>query len=568
MQNSVVGQLDADLRNLSFLDNKDCIQETGEIYTRSEVVEFILDLSGYTTEKPLYKMRILEPSFGGGDFLFSIIRRLFKSWKAANRFSVSPIELSNSIVAVELSSNTFQKTKSTVIAMLNQEEGLSLRHSEYLANCWLKQDDFLICDIEDAFDFVVGNPPYIRQEDIPQKKIEMYRSIYTTIFDRADIYVPFMERSLLLLKNKGNLGFICADRWMKNNYGKPLRKLISEKFNLKIYVDMVGTDAFQTDVSAYPAIVIIGREEAGATFVSSRPQIEKESLKNLALSLTSQSLNEDGAGIFQLNNVTNGSAPWLLSIPSQTELVRRIENTFPRLEDTRCKIRIGVATGADKAFIGKYDELPIENSRKLPLAMTKDIKNGEIHWRGYGVVNPFEDDGKLVNLLDYPALAEYFETKRDTISSRHCARKNPVSWYRTIDRINPIFLTMPKLLIPDIKNKPGIVYEDGKLYPHHNLYFVTSEEWELRALQAVLLSSIAKLFIVNYSVKIRGDYLRFQAQYLRRICLPHWKDVSEVHREELRKAAISNDISACNQIVFDLYGLSREEIKIIEETVQ
>ena len=109
------------------------------------------------------------------------------------------------------------------------------------------------------------------------------------------------------------------------------------------------------------------------------------------------------------------------------------------------------------------------------------------------------------------------------------------------------------MLIPDIKGEAHIVFEPGKLYPHHNIYYVVSDTWDLRALQAVLLSKIAKLFVATYSTKMRGGYLRFQAQYLRRIRIPFWQDVSENHRRELIYAATSRDFDACNRAVFKLY---------------
>lgn len=125
--------------------------------------------------------------------------------------------------------------------------------------------------LEAGFDFVVGNPPYVRQELIPVALLAEYRSRYQTIYDRADIYVPFIERSLSLLSEGGNLGFICADRWMKNRYGGPLRSLVSERFHLKVYVDMVDTPAFHSDVIAYPAITIISRETPGGDSYCASP---------------------------------------------------------------------------------------------------------------------------------------------------------------------------------------------------------------------------------------------------------------------------------------------------------
>ena len=161
-------------------------------------------------------------------------------------------------------------------------------------------------------------------------------------------------------------------------------------------------------------------------------------------------------------------------------------------------------------------------------------------WLGQGVINPFEESG-LVDLGNYPRLHRYLEARREIIANRHCAQKFPNNWYRTIDRINPALAHQPKLLIPDIKGEAHVVFERGKLYPHHNLYYVTSDEWELRALQAVMLSAVSRLFVATYSTKMRGGFLRFQAQYLRRIRIPLWANVPQVLRVELAEAALKRD---------------------------
>jgi hypothetical protein len=244
-------------------------------------------------------------------------------------------------------------------------------------------------------------------------------------------------------------------------------------------------------------------------------------------------------------------------------LVRRLEAKFPKLEAVGCKVGIGVATGADKAFIGDFETLDVELSRKLPLAMTKDILTGEIQWKGRGVINPFNEDGKLVRLEDYPRLARYLEERRDVIASRHVATKAPGNWFRTIDRIHPAITSQEKLLIPDIKGDATIVYEPGKLYPHHNLYFITSSAWDIRALQTVMKSGIARLFVALYSTKMRGGFLRFQAQYLRRICLPEWDTVSEELRAKLRTLAETHNLDDRNTAVAELYGLSAADMKLL-----
>ncbi len=530
----------------------------GAIFTRAEVVDFILNLAGYTAEKPLHTLRILEPSFGGGDFLLPIVGRLMSAWQSAKGAGSAEDDLGDAIRAVELHRETFHSTRIEVISLLKQK-GLGAKSATALVNRWLVHDDFLLASLDGQFDFVVGNPPYVRQEQIPPPLLAEYRRRYETMYDRADLYIPFFERSLSLLEHSGYLGFICADRWMKNRYGGPLRRIIADQFHLKIYVDMVDTPAFHSDVIAYPAITIICRETPGATRIAHRPTIEKTTLTTLAHSLGARSLPKEAGPVRELNQVTNGSEPWLLESSDQMALIRRLEEQFPSLEDAGCKVGIGVATGADRAFIGDFETLDVEPDRKLPLVTTRDIASGEVRWRGKGVINPFVERGGLVNLDDFPRLRRYLEMRRDVIAARHCAQKSPASWYRTIDRITPSLAKSTKLLIPDIKGEAHVVFENGNLYPHHNLYYVTSEEWDLRALQAVLLSAVTRLFVATYSTKMRGGFLRFQAQYLRRIRIPLWTDVPEVLRAELAEAAKKRDIDACNRAAFKLYHLSPAE---------
>jgi hypothetical protein len=367
-----------------------------------------------------------------------------------------------------------------------------------------------------------------------------------------------IERSLSLLAESGTLGFICADRWMKNRYGGPLREFIAKGFHLKAYVDMVGTNAFHSEVSAYPAITVITKPKTGSTRIAHSPMIEKSVLAAVATEINSEFLQKE-ACVREMAGIVNGSEPWLLESSDQIALIRSVEKKFPTLEQAGCKVGIGVATGADEAFIGDFKVLDVEPDRKLPMVSTSDIQSGEVVWRGQGVINPFADDGNLVDLQDYPRLARYLDERKAIIAKRHCAQKTPSNWYRTIDRIWPELTRKPKLLIPDIKGEAHIVYEPGKLYPHHNLYYVVSDTWDLRALQAVLLSSIAKLFVATYSTKMRGGYLRFQAQYLRRIRIPFWQDVSEAQRRELIHAANTRNLDACNKAVFKLYKLNQEE---------
>ena len=540
------------------------VEARGAIFTKPEVVEFILDLSNCVATRDLTRLKFLEPSFGGGDFLLPLIKRMFVSWREEKGRNPTRKELETSITAFELHKPTFEHTRRVIISLLAQE-GLTDTDAEMLASHWLHHDDFLLAPIEDSFDFVLGNPPYVRQELIPPTLLREYRLRFKTLYDRADIYIPFIERSLSLLGPSGTLGFICADRWMKNKYGGPLRKMISDSFHFKIYIDMVNTQAFQTEVVAYPAITIISNDPPSTTKIARNPTVSKEGFAKLLMQLDSDDCKSSDH-VYTAQDVAISSQPWLLGGATQIGIIRKLEAEFPVLEDSGCKVGIGVATGADRAFIADFDKLDVEYDRKLRLVRTKDISGGEVNWLGKGVINPFSDSGGLVDLESHPKLKKYLEDRKDIISSRHCAQKNPRSWYRTIDRITPSLLATPKLLIPDIKGQSHIVYDSGLFYPHHNLYYIVSSHWDLRCLQAILMSSLSRAFISIYSTKMRGGFMRFQAQYLRRIRVPAWDQVSGVMRAELCEAAANRDIDACNEAVCKLYDLDIDELISLHES--
>jgi len=533
-------------------------EERGAVFTRREVVDFMLDLAGYTVDRPLHNFRLLEPCFGGGDFLLPAVERLLEAYKAhrPNRSGIA-VDLADAVRAVEVHPASVLGTKAK-LSRLFRARGVSDTDAGRLLDAWIIEGDFLLAPLPEGFTHAVGNPPYVRQELIPDELMAEYRARYSTIYDRADLYVPFIERCLASLGKGGALAFICSDRWMKNRYGGPLREMVAGRYSLTRYVDMTDTPAFHSEVSAYPAITVIRREKAGATRIARRPEICRDSLATLARSMCATEIPED-SGVQEVGGVVNGREPWILQSFDQLAVVRRLEADFPPLEDAGCKVGIGVATGADRVYIDRFHELDVEPDRKLPLVTTKDIEDGKVRWKGLGVINPFLSDGSLVKLGDYPKLARHFDLHGEIVRGRNCAKRNPGGWYRTIDRIYPELVGRPKLLIPDIKGKASVVYEAGGFYPHHNLYFITSDEWDLKALQAVLLSGIAKLFVSTYSTRMRGGYLRFQAQYLRRIRLPRWDEVPTGVRVDLADASESGDIEACTRASFELYRLTGKE---------
>ena len=195
---------------------------------------------------------------------------------------------------------------------------------------------------------------------------------------------------------------------------------------------MVGTAAFCSEVNAYPAITVMERrvsnQENKITRVFARPKIDRKALGRLAHELTKPKLTTS-SDVREIDKIAADGAPWILENFDALALVRRLESRFPTIEEAGCKVGIGAATGADRAFIGDFEELDVEPSRKIPLVMTKDIIKGQVRWRGKGVINPFGDDGGLVRLENYPKLKCYLEEHSKQLAKRYIATKAPQNWY-------------------------------------------------------------------------------------------------------------------------------------------
>ena len=529
----------------------------GEVFTRRWVVDLILDLVGYTPDRDLASMVLVEPSCGSGAFLGPIVDRLVES---ALRRGHDLRTVDGPIRAFDLLEANAELARKAVSLRL-EDANLLRDEADEVASRWVRSADFLLHNHEPASaDFVVGNPPYIRLENVPAHVMPAYRRMCPTMRGRSDIYVGFIERGLGLLRPNGVLGYICADRWMRNQYGADLRELISGSYAMDTVLTMHDADAFEDEVSAYPAIVVLRNAAQGqANVVDAKGTFGEADAVKVGAWATGRRRRSIATPTFEASRLDGwfaGRDLWPTGSPAQLAVVADLEDRFPPLEDvaTRTRVGIGVATGCDDVYITDDPDL-VESERLLPLLQAPDTISGSIEWRGRYLVDPWRD-GRLVDLRSYPRLERYYRSHGAELKSRHVARKRPKQWYRTIDRVDPTLLTRSKLVLPDLKATSHPVLDEGNYYPHHNLYFVVSDTWDLEVLGGLLLSDVANLFVGAYCVRMRGGCYRFQAQYLRRIRVPPLASVTKRHQRSLAKAFGSRDVEAATAAAVQLYGLT------------
>lgn len=523
----------------------------GVVLTKPHIVEMILDLAGCTADRDLASLRLLEPSCGTGAFLTPAVRRLIQSARKHRR---KPSQLAECILAFDIDAGHVEASREAVIAAL-ETEGIGNGTAKSLAEKWVHQDDFLLAPLGgETFDAIVGNPPYIRIEQLSPDLQNEYRRRYESLFDRADIYVAFIEHSLRLLSPTGTLSFICADRWTLNRYGAPLRRMIADRFKVKAYVDLHQTSPFESEVIAYPSIFAISPGKTQKVPVARLSSASSEECGTASRSLRSPAKAKDQT-VAVYPTWFNGEEPWVLSTPEHLKTLRDLESRFDTIEaDGRTKVRIGVATGNDAAYI-IGPETDIERDRLVPLVMRADIEKGSLKNNHRFVINTFDGEGRVIKLTDYPRLRQHLEARGVDIKRRHVAQKNPATWFRTIDRVYPELVKVPKLLIPDIAGSNEVALDKGEYHPHHNLYFVTSETWDMAVLGGLLSSKVALFFIWSYATKMRGSYLRFQAQYLRRIRVPHPDSLASDFSKSIAEAFLRRDFERLDTLALKAYRL-------------
>lgn len=496
----------------------------GEVFTEKNAIQFILDEVEYFPEFNLSHTSILEPASGKGAFAIEIINRLFQSSVLYN-FPFLDSLISN-LTFVELDKDAFVKLCSSidelVFDLTNQKNNVS---SKICLNT-----NFLTHEFNIKYDCIVGNPPYIRHELIPEFDKFTYQQKFRTFKYRADLYIPFYENSLRLLKPNGLLSFICSNRWLYNQYGKALREEISTKYNLKKILNIEKSSPFDETVTAYPCITTI--------------QNNKKSEKVLFYEDNSKTIDFENIKFTEVDNPKTYSWQNLF-------LHYNINNiALVGIEDQGFEIGIGVATGADSIFIKQGKELNgIEKSRILPLIKSSDLKNNTFSWNENYLINPYDNNG-LCDLKLYPHLQTYFNENKETLLKRHTAKKTPNKWYKTIDRIKPELLAKPKLLLPDLTGNKFLFIDEGNYYPHHNIYYITSENISsLKLLASILMSDFIKNQMSQIGIRMNGGLPRFQSQVLRQLKIPNISQLSLPDKDKLVKAYDNQNLDKTNQVI-------------------
>ena len=533
---------------------------TGAVFTRLEVVSYMMREVMRAGRFGKWRgLSVLEPSCGDGAFVLPIVDALI-----AEEPDWEDDALEGFLLAFDVSEKSISHVKREVAARLDSA-GCSKNVVKRLLSCWFRCEDFLLHDFQKRFDVVIGNPPYIRFDNIAPEKQRAYKVRYDTFSERCDIYVPFFERSLSLLSPRGVFSFICTNRFVRSSYGRRLRRMISESFHVALYLNMEHTQPFETEVSAYPAIYVIDRHIGKDTYSGEVASLDDDALRHYRTGVAGSRLN-------RFVKWYGGEDAWVTTDSAERERFESITSSFPTIEQSGAGtlVGIGVASGADEIYVDPQRNTEIEASCLLPLVASEDIQGGSIEWNSRYMLNPYDqhDDRQMLDLSKFPKTGAYLEKHAGRLKARYCAKKHPDSWYRTLDRISYRVLRAEKLLLPDIQRGGNVALDErGQFYPHHNVYWITSDTWNMRALCVLMRSSFVTEQIRRVSVQMRGGSIRYQAQNLRHVHIPAWSSLDEADVTALAGLYGESDVARVDLLVESLLAkvVGRQPKKLVAQ---
>ncbi|OJZ97447.1 type IIG restriction enzyme/methyltransferase [Helicobacter pylori] len=440
-----------------------------------------------------------------------------------------------------------------------------------------------------GFDCIIGNPPYIRQEhirDIKPLLQKQYRDFYNST---ADIYTYFFALSYHLLKEKGFNAFITSNKYARAKYGAKLRELLLKKTTIVSYMELNALKVFESatvDTSIMSFIKQTPPKESRFKYYEPTPN-DKNDLKSArTLSMRQNALSTES---FIFANAT------LL------DLRDKMESVGTPLKDWDIQINYGIKTGANEAFIiptEKREEIlnacKTQEERKRtetlikPILRGKDIKRYSYEWAGEWVINTHNGytsnlKSKIppIDIEKYSAIKTHLNSHWDTIATRSDQGDTP---YHLRNCAYLEDFEKEKIVYGEIVQEPRFYLDNGEcelgyFYAEATSFILTGEHlcYLLGMLHSKLITFAFKTFYAGGGLGESG--YRYKKAFIERLPIPKITPQNQelAHKiTDCAKAILAlkeKDPKANTQelekeidaLVYQLYHLTDEEIKIIEE---
>lgn len=517
-------------------------KSSGATYTPVEFADFVASQMIQVADLPTRgKIRVLDPAVGDGALLDALVKRM----PANARERVQVVGYDTDADAIKVASLRLTGDFPTLDIQLEQKD--------FLAHVLDLQGggDLFSKDLpHEPFHLVIANPPYVRTQIMGAEHAQRLAQSFE-LTGRVDLYYPFLLGISQVLAEGGVTGVITSNRFMTTKSGQAVRRALLSRFQIVHAWDLGDTKLF--DAAVLPAVLLArGTAEplhphtTGIAFSSiyetqDPAEIQApNALAALAVSDDTVVALEDGRSFrIRHGELDNGGDPeglWRVATQAGDQWLATVESNTWDIFRRIGKIRVGVKSTADKVFVrSDWDSVPGGRPELLrPLitrycaqrfksavpAKAKNIKE---------ILYPHEvtaEGRRAVNLSLYPKASRYLEQHRDVLEARTYVLKAGRFWYELWVPQDPVAWELPKLVFPDISEKPIFWIDTGGGVVNGECYWLACEkegEEDLLWLALAIANStfIEAFYDHRFNNKLYAGRRRFITQYVEQFPLPN-----------------------------------------------
>lgn len=401
-----------------------------------------------------------------------------------------------------------------------------------------------------GFDIVIGNPPYVRVQELDKQLVTIYKEIYDSATGSFDIYLLFAEKGVTLFNDQGQLNYIMPHKWTNSAYGEGFRKLVSKG---KFLSKLISFDAFQVFKAAtYTSIITLDKGDTPFKFIRLKHDIlSLAQLQRFLTNINSESYTEYNRKI--------GQQPLEL-VDMQIKLVLdKAKNNSIALFDIAEKIFQGIKTSKDSIYIlkdvnnvdshfirGFSEELGdfviIEKEICRPLLKGSDFHRYETIKTDKVVVLPYlvKENGYRLYEEDelkesFPLAYDYLMQNKETLKNRESGKlKNDPYWYKFIYPKNILSFPKEKIIISEVSYGSNMIFDSNQIHHvgQYSLLLRDPSHQNYLATLLILNAEFTWFFIKSTGSVLRGGYYAYRPDYLCPLPFP------KVSEEQKRVASI------------------------------
>jgi len=443
-----------------------------------------------------------------------------------------------------------------------------------------------------GFDAIIGNPPYIRIQDLKEcspNEAAFYKDRYASAAKgNYDIYVMFVERGLSLLNSSGRFAYILPHKFFNAQYGEPLRTLLADGGHLAEIVHF-GHELIFEEAAAYTCLLFLERQRQEQFRF-----IKVDDVKNWQLG------RADAAKVGLIPATAATSADWNFSLGGSADLLERLTALPLTLEQVTKRIFQGLKTSADKIYIveekeradgkvriyspEKQEEYWLEEDLLHPLIKGGDSSAYRLDQTDRLILFPYEaattGKGTLIaaECLQerYPLTWAYLAANREYLEGRENGKMRHAGWYGYVYPKALDVMPLPKIFTPDLAPKPrfsldasGESFFTGGAAGGYGI--IVKEEYDRSYILAILNSGVGEWFINQTATQMRGGWRSYEARFIRHIPIPPATAAQQAPIialvEQIFAAPASPAVAQLeaeiDRLVYALYGLTEEEVAVV-----